>query len=109
MVNDNDSLVVTDWMVKELKLKGTELMIYAIIYGFCKSEGCCRASLAYLGDWTGTSKSTVIEVINELIKKQLIVKEETEVNGETFNKYIVNDKVSKLFNKDKYLNSRLSY
>lgn len=109
MVNDNDSLVVTDWMVKELKLKGAELMIYAIIYGFCKSEGCCRASLAYLGDWTGTSKPTVIKAVDELIKKQLIVKEETEVNGETFNKYTINDKVSNLFNEGEYPNSRLSY
>lgn len=36
MVKNENYLVIQGWMITELKLKGNELLIYAIIYGFSR-------------------------------------------------------------------------
>ena len=37
-VKDGNYYVVQSFMVKELKLKGNELVVYAIIYGFSQND-----------------------------------------------------------------------
>lgn len=76
-VKNENFVVIQGFMVKDLQLKGNELMIYAIIYGFSQLDGhCFNGSLQYLMDWTNLSKQGVLNCLNSLIDKDLIVKNE---------------------------------
>lgn len=87
-VKQENFIVVQGWMITELQLKGNELLVYAIIYGFSQAENqVFTGSLQYLADWTLTSKQTVITSLKSLIEKELIVKTEKIVNGVKFCEY----------------------
>lgn len=82
-------IVIQSFMRSELGLKGNELIVYALIYGFCQSEGhSFHGSRQYISDWTGCSLSTVSNVLAGLVDCGLLVKSETVVNGVTFNSYV---------------------
>ena len=50
-VQKDNYIVIQGWMIEDLKLKGNELIIYAIIYGFSQTEGqLFNGSLQYLAD-----------------------------------------------------------
>ena len=76
-------------MVNELKLKGNELLIYAIIFGFSQAENqFFTGSLNYLASWCGiSSKTTVKTILNNLIDKGLLEKEDIYKNGVKYCKY----------------------
>lgn len=87
MKNDN-YIVVQGWMVNELHLKGNELLVYAIIYGFSQDgEGRFTGSLQYLADWTNATKQGVMKNLKSLCEKKYICKEEKIINGVKFVKY----------------------
>lgn len=68
-------VVIHSFMVDELGLKGNELMIFAIIYGFSQDgESFFKGSLSYLREWTGATKATVIRALKSLIEKGYIEK-----------------------------------
>lgn len=70
---DGGFLVIQKWMLTKLNLKSTELLVYAIIYGFSQDgQGECWASLDYFLLWTGASRRSVIRAINSLEEKGLI-------------------------------------
>lgn len=75
---------IQGWMITELGLKNTELMVYALIYGFSQDgQGRFRGKLAYLMEWTQSSKPTVLGAIDRLIERGLIVKNEVQqLNGQ---------------------------
>ena len=77
------------FMVNELKLKGNELLIYAIIFGFSQAENqFFTGSLNYLASWCGiSSKTTVKTILNNLIDKGLLEKEDIYKNGVKYCKY----------------------
>lgn len=78
-MQDGGFLVIQKWMLTDLKLKSTELMVYAIIYGFSQdSQGECWASLDYFQLWTGASRSSIIRAINGLEEKGLIERRRRE-------------------------------
>ena len=75
-------ITIQGWMISDLKLKGSELVIYACIYGFSQIEGqTFEGSLQYLADWTNSTKRSVINNLNSLVKKGHLVKEELITNG----------------------------
>jgi len=85
-------IVIEGWMVNELGLKGNELLIYAIIYGFSQEEGhFFRGSLGYLADWTNTSKQTVMNTLKSLLEKDLIGKQ--EVSDGVYKKFVYYTKI----------------
>lgn len=87
VINEN-YITIQGWMVNELKLKGNELMIYAIIYGFSQFENqSFTGSLQYLADWTNSTKQGVIKNLKSLIKKNLITKEEKVIKGVKYCEY----------------------
>ena len=68
-------VVIESWMLEELKLKGIEKDIYAVIYGFSKDkQGFFTGSLAYLQFWTQSTKMGVYKALKNLISKGYIVK-----------------------------------
>lgn len=67
------------FMRTDLGLKGSELYVYAVIYGFTKSKGNFSGSLKYLEEVTGFDKRQCFNTINNLIAKGLLTK--TAVTG----------------------------
>lgn len=82
MLKNESFITIQGWMVNELGLKGNELLIYAIIYGFSQdTESEFTGSAQYLADWCGTSKQTVFTVLKKLVEKNLIERHENNING----------------------------
>ena len=87
-VNPDSYILVQGWMINELKLKGNELLIFAIIHGFSQDNaGEFTGGLQYLMDWTNSTKKTVIAALKELVSKKLIEKKEIELNGVKYCSY----------------------
>ena len=85
-------ITIEEFMVKDLKLKGNDLLVYAIIYGFSQDgESSFTGSLSYLCEWTGATKQGVIKNLNNLIEKGLIVKEKRKLNGVNYVAYYVTE------------------
>lgn len=98
-VINHNYIVIQGWMVNELKLKGNELIIYAIIYGFSQLESQkFTGSLQYLAEWTNSTKQSVIKCLKSLIKKNLIIKKENIINGVKFCEYY-STKFNRVLNK----------
>ena len=78
-------ITIQGWMIEELNLKGNDLIVYAIIYGFCQQENHpFYGSLDYIAKWTNSTRQGIVKNINNLIEKGLIKKE--EIKGQS-NKY----------------------
>ena len=81
-------IVIQSFMVSELGLKGNELLIYAIIFGFSQTTGqAFHGSLTYLENWTNSTRHTVISSLKSLVEKGLIEKEEQTINGVKYCSY----------------------
>lgn len=88
VVKRENYINIQGWMVTDLGLKGNNLLIYAIIYGFSQEEGQrFTGSLQYLAEWTNSTKRGVLKNLKALTDAGLIVKEETVVNGVKFCTY----------------------
>lgn len=89
-VNNENYVMIQGWMIKELGLKGNDLMVYAIIYGFSQ-DGTTKftGGLQYLADWTNSTKRGVIKNLKSLLDKGFIEKEEKYINGVKFCEYHV--------------------
>lgn len=89
VIKDGNFFTVQAFMRNELNLKGNELLIYAIIYGFSQIENqFFTGSLNYLAEWTGiSSKTTVKTILNGLLAKGLLEKEDIYKNGVKYCKY----------------------
>ena len=87
-VADKNYIVIQSFMVSELGLKGNELMIYAIIFGFSQTTGqAFHGSLSYLESWTNSTRHTVISSLKSLVEKGLIEKEAQTINGVKYCSY----------------------
>lgn len=81
---------IQGWMLTDLCLKGNELLIYAVIYGFSQSEGqVFSGSLRYLAEWTNSTKRGVMNNLKSLVEKGYIGKRDIVVNGVKFCEYYV--------------------
>ena len=90
-VNERNYIVIQGWMIKELGLKGNELLIYAIIYGFSQAEGTkFSGSLQYLADWCNSTRQGVLNTLKKLVEKNLIIKEDEIICGVKFCSYVAN-------------------
>lgn len=88
MVKENTFVHIEAFMVNELKLKGNELFIYAIIYGFSQDDkSVYNGGLQYLADWTNSTKQGVIKVLKSLQQKGLLRKFETVKNNVKYCSY----------------------
>ena len=79
VVKDENHFIVKGFMINTLNLKGIELMVYAIIYGFSQDGNSkFTGSRQYLADFTGSSKSTIDRVLKELTDKEFVIKNEND-------------------------------
>ena len=75
MVKENSYINIQAFMVNDLHLKGIELIVYAVIFGFSQDgESEFTGSLQYLADWTCSTKQGVLKALQSLVEKQLILK-----------------------------------
>lgn len=65
-MKDTDWLQLQGWML-HLGFNTTELILYAIIYGFTRSVGFCFNRTDYFVGWTQTDATTVEDSLEELI------------------------------------------
>jgi hypothetical protein len=87
-VKSENYLVIQGFMINDLNLKGNELLVYAIIYGFSQEEGqVFSGSLQYLADWTSSTKQGVMKNLKSLVEKGYIVKNDKFINGVKFCEY----------------------
>lgn len=87
-INNDNYVVIQGWMRNELNLKGNELMVYAIIYGFSQDgENDFTGSAAYMADWIGSTKQTVFNILKSLTDKGFIKKTDVYNNGVKFCHY----------------------
>lgn len=76
---DGDAfLILHPFMWKELGLKGTVLLVFARIYGFCKDGGTFYESRKRTATYLSVSERSVIRAVSELEQRGLI----TETGGE---------------------------
>nr|UVX56770.1 MAG: Replication initiator protein A (RepA) N-terminus [Bacteriophage sp.] len=74
-VKDTNFIAIQGWMRTKLNLKGNELLIYALIYGFSQDgESRFKGSRKYIADWCGCSLNTVDRSISSLVDKGLLAK-----------------------------------
>lgn len=72
-MEDYNFYQVQGWMVNNLKLRGNELICYAIIYSFSQDdESKFMGGINYLQGWMNCSKPTVIDILDKLKEKGLI-------------------------------------
>lgn len=87
-MNNDNYIVIQGWMRNELNLKGNELMVYALIYGFSQdNESMFDGSISYIADWIGSTKQTVHNTLKSLCDKRLLIKKEDFRNGIKFCSY----------------------
>ena len=81
-LNDTNYINIQGWMISRLNLKGNELIMYALIHGFCQDKKSVYSlSFDYLQKWLNASRDTVAAVLASLLKKGLIDREVREVRG----------------------------
>lgn len=74
-------IVVTEEM-RALGLSGNDLMVFALIYGFSQDgQGCFYGSQNYICETCGISRRTAIYILNDLVERGFLLKEETIQNG----------------------------
>ena len=86
-------IVIQDWMIADLQLKGNELLTYALIYGFSQDgESEFKGSLKYISEFIGVSKRTAQRSIENLVDRGIVEKRVEEISGVKFNRYMACEK-----------------
>lgn len=81
-------ICIQEFMVRDLGLKGNELIVYALLYGFTQDgEQYFSGSLNYIANWINASKSTAQSIIKSLLGKGFLVKKDNYVNNVKFCEY----------------------
>ena len=90
-IRDSNYITILAPMITRLKLKGNELLVFALIHGFSQDgKSRFKGSLKYLIEWTGLDKTTVIKILKSLVEKRYINKFEYEKNKVRFCEYSTN-------------------
>lgn len=80
--------VVQDWMISELGLKGNELLVYAVIYGYSQEgQGCYYGGMSFLAESLGITRQTAITSCKNLAERGLIRRNEESRGGVHFCSY----------------------
>ena len=93
LVKSKQIIVVHEFMVRDLRLKGNELLVYAIIFDFSQTEEQkFSGSLCYLAGRINSTKQSVLNSLKSLMQKGYIKKEEQIINGVKYCSYRISKK-----------------
>lgn len=88
-MKDNTYITIQSWMITELDLKGTELIVYATIFGFSQDgESRFKGSRQYLAEWCNGTTRSVQTALNSLVDRGLVQKFENTVNNVKLCEYV---------------------
>ena len=89
-IKNENYIVIQGFMINELKLKGNDLMVYAIIYGFTQDgENWFEGSRQYLAEWCNSTTRGIAKNLESLVVKGLIEKRTVDINNVKFCHYRV--------------------
>lgn len=75
-MKSSNYIVIQGWMCNELELKGNELLIFALIYGFSQDDvSKFHGTRKYIAETFNISLPTVDKALQSLVDKQYICKE----------------------------------
>lgn len=88
-IKDGQYVSIPSFARLQLCLSGNELITYSLIYGFSQDgKSVYHGGLQYIADWCGlSSKIRAKEVVDRLIEKGVVEKEEIVINGVKFVNY----------------------
>ena len=67
-------IVIQEWML-ELGLVGSELVAYALIYGFCQDgESDFHGSASYVAQWCNVRREQAVRILRKLVDMGLLLK-----------------------------------
>ena len=93
LVKSKDFIVIQEFMVRDLHLKGNDLLVYAIIFDFSQTEEQkFSGSLRYLAGRINSTKQSVLNSLKSLMRKGYIKKEEQIINGVKYCSYRISKK-----------------
>ena len=76
IIRSDNHVCLNGWMINELDLSGSELIVYAVIWGFTQDGNqWCTASQAYIARWANISTRGLRKVLDKLEEKGLLIKE----------------------------------
>ncbi len=88
IVKQESYTVQPHWMISDYHLKGTELDVYCLIWGFTQDEqGCYYGSIKYIADYYEIDTRTVERTLKALEAKGLLRKWQELINGVAVNRY----------------------
>lgn len=92
-LKDNNYFIIYGWMSMQLKLSGTQLLLYALIYNFNRTtKGIFYGSNSYIKQWFGIgSRNTIMSAATALAEKNLIYKRQLIIQGKKHNLYWINN------------------
>lgn len=83
-------LVITQDMVEGLGLRGSELLVYALVNGYSQGgRGMFTGTLGHVGSVCGLSRRTAARTLSSLVERGLLEKVQYEVNGVKYTSYRV--------------------
>lgn len=83
-------LVITQDMVEGLGLRGSELLVYALVNGYSQGgRGMFTGTLEHVGSVCGLSRRTAARTLSSLVERGLLEKVQYEVNGVKHTSYRV--------------------
>lgn len=89
MVKDENYIVMHGWMRNKLGLKGNDLIVYAVLWGFSQDgESEFRGTIDYITEFSGSTRITVIRSLQSLVKVGFIKKVERNIKEGKANGYI---------------------
>lgn len=98
MLKSDNVVIIHGWMCNELELKGTELLVFALIYGFSQDGASSFfGGRKYIAKTFNISLPTVDKALNGLIDKDYIAKESGTEYNSTDSYYVKNMVVKKLY------------
>ena len=87
-MNNAGTVIIYPWMAQELNLKGNDLLVYALIYGFSQDgESEFFGSRSYIANSFNISLPTVDKALNNLVEMGYIEKISETRNNITFNHF----------------------
>lgn len=90
-LKNEKNVTIHGWMINNLKLKGNELLIYAIIYSFTQDgEQWFKGNRSDLATWCNSTTKGIQKNLNRLVEKNLLLKKEIYVNNVKFCEYQTN-------------------
>ena len=82
IIKNKNHITIHGWMINDLDLKGNDLIVYALIYGFSQDgESEFRGSLDYIACWCNATTRGIVKNIDNLIAKGLVKRHHVDGKG----------------------------